>query len=350
MTGKVFYKQASAVESVSDTDRRVRFCISTNDVDRDNDTIDQSGWDLSNYMRSPVVLWAHSHHDLPIAKCVMLGVENGKLMATAEFATHAFAETVYQLVKGGFLSATSVGFRTLEYVRNEQRNGIDFKRMELLEFSVVPVPANQHALIAAAADGADLAPLRDWVERTVEAWPEPLALKAAARSKLAAETPAAVDAEEFRALAKAVAALAADVATIGETVCRIDTRAVAAEKAEGQPEADGEKRGRVLSRANEAALRKAHECAAGCSEHIGKVLAALQPEEEPEEEAAASGVLEVKDAEYVIDLVEAEADGDLVDVDAGELRELMRAAIAEGFGTVRAEAERAMNVLRGRVD
>lgn len=168
--------------------RVVRFCVSTGDVDRDSDVISQDGWDLSNYRRSPVVLWAHSHSALPIAKCIAIDVEQGRLMASAEFATHPFAETVYQLLKGGFLRATSVGFRALKYMRNEERGGIDFKQQELLEFSVVPVPANAHALIAASAGGVELEPLREWVQDVIEAWPGEMRMKGKAWDKLTPAT------------------------------------------------------------------------------------------------------------------------------------------------------------------
>jgi hypothetical protein len=60
---------------------------------------------------------------------------------------------VHQLVEAGFLRAVSVGFRPLEYTYNAEREGYDFKRAELLEVSVVPVPANQEALIAAGVGG-----------------------------------------------------------------------------------------------------------------------------------------------------------------------------------------------------
>ncbi len=149
--------------------RQVRFCISTADVDRDDDVINQSGWDLSNYRKNPVVLWAHSHTDLPVGKCVEIGVVNGKLMATVEFATHPFAETVYQMVLGRFLNATSVGFRALESEPNRARGGVDFQRQELMEFSITPCPANPHALVAASAAGIDTKLLRDWATKVLHA-------------------------------------------------------------------------------------------------------------------------------------------------------------------------------------
>jgi HK97 family phage prohead protease len=157
--------------------RRIRFVISTGAADRDNDTIDPAGWELSNFRRNPVVLLAHSRTALPVAKAVEVGVEGQRLVATAEFATHGFAEEVYQLYLGGFLRATSVGFRALEWKRNEVRGGIDFLRHELLEFSCVPIPANPQALVAAAAAGLDVAQVRAWAQRVLDDDDDPVVLE-----------------------------------------------------------------------------------------------------------------------------------------------------------------------------
>lgn len=165
------YFAAEKLEQVADQPRRMRFVISTADVDRDNDVVNPNGWELQNYLNNPVVLWAHSHRDLPIGKTISLSIEGNSLVAEAEFATHPFAETVFQLLKGGFLRAVSVGFKALKYVVNEQRGGIDFERQELLEFSVCPVPANPMALVSASASGIDLEPMHDWVKSMVDNWP-----------------------------------------------------------------------------------------------------------------------------------------------------------------------------------
>lgn len=167
--------------------RRLRFVISTQDVDRDNDTVNPAGWDLSNYRNNPVVLWAHDQRSLPIARAVEVGIEGNSLVAVAEFATHQFAETVYQMLKGGFLRAVSVGFAPLEYKINEERRGIDFMRQELLEFSVCPVPANPNALMAASASGLDLDPIRQWIGDMAKSWPGMLTLPAEAAEKVQPE-------------------------------------------------------------------------------------------------------------------------------------------------------------------
>jgi hypothetical protein len=53
--------------------------------------------------------------------------------------------------KKGFITAGSVGFIPLDYdFSDDRRGGIDFHRQELLEFSVVPVPANANSLVMQA--------------------------------------------------------------------------------------------------------------------------------------------------------------------------------------------------------
>ena len=156
----VLLRKADALGQVKATkgkDRTIAFTISTGAIDRDMDTIDVSGWDLRAYNKNPVVLWAHDHSALPIAKATEVTRGASRLLAKAEFATHEFADTVLQLLKDGFLSATSVGFRPTKFAFNEERRGVDFQEQELLEWSIVPVPANPEALIEASKKGLDLA-------------------------------------------------------------------------------------------------------------------------------------------------------------------------------------------------
>lgn len=153
--------------------RILRFAISTNGVDRDGDVIAPGGWDLRNYLKSPVVLWAHQYDQLPVGKASNVKVDGDRLMADVEFVpaeTYAFADTVYRMLKGGFLGGTSVGFKPKTFKYNEKRQGFDFAEQELLEFSVVPIPANPDALLDARAAGVldegDVDRFREWVEKS----------------------------------------------------------------------------------------------------------------------------------------------------------------------------------------
>ena len=145
--------------------RTIDFTISTGSVDRDRDVIEPEGWKLAAFKRNNVVMWAHDYSLPPIARATHIRVEDNKLKATADFVPAEilpFAETVYQLLKGGYLHAASVGFKPIKHVFNAERGGVDFQEQELLEFSIVPVPANAEALMNAKAAGIDIAPLQDW--------------------------------------------------------------------------------------------------------------------------------------------------------------------------------------------
>ena len=43
-------------------ERQIKFVISTEAVDRVNDSIAADGWELANFLKNPVVLWAHMRH------------------------------------------------------------------------------------------------------------------------------------------------------------------------------------------------------------------------------------------------------------------------------------------------
>lgn len=323
----------AGVEAIDDT-RRLRFRISDGSVDRDNDTINPHGWQLEAYKANPVVLWAHDARALPIAKTTGIGVENGALVAEAEFATHPFAQTVYDLLRGGFLRATSVGFRALDYVLNAERRGVDFQRQELLEFSVVPVPANANALVSAAASGVDLEPLRGWLQATIADWPGELRLKGAVWDKL---------------------------------------RGVSDDEADPAPVV---KRGRVLSAANEQRLRDALNA-------ISDVLNTL-PQEPASEPPAASETAAVAEAQPApdrppvpsvdalaampaisdvaldladeddaccLDLADDPPAEDTLDLDLSDLRDALGVVVRDAVRDLAHGAVvRTLNQLRGRVD
>lgn len=173
---KVLISPDAEVKVGSGDSRTLTFTISTATVDRAGDTIAVEGWKLENYRKNPVVLWGHDSADFPVAKATKVWIEDGKLMATADFvpkenpATGLHAEGILQLYKGGFLSAVSVGFSPLKYAFTDdpqRRYGIDFIEQELLEYSLVTVPANAEALIQGRAAGIDVTAILAHAERVL---------------------------------------------------------------------------------------------------------------------------------------------------------------------------------------
>lgn len=159
------------VENADDKRRELLFTISTESVDRVGDKIMVEGWRLDNYRKNPIVLWAHDYTDYPVARSEKIWTEDGKLKSLARFvpadnpATGNTAEGIYRLYKEGFMSASSVGFRPIKWAWTEDTDrqyGIDFMEQELLEYSLVPVPANAEALIEARGLGIDTDIITGW--------------------------------------------------------------------------------------------------------------------------------------------------------------------------------------------
>jgi HK97 family phage prohead protease len=144
--------------------RTVTFVFSDESVDCYGDTISARGWDWSAFENNPVALFGHdpSKPEYVVGKAKNLRVQGTRLIGDIEFMgadINATAESVYQMVKGGFLNAVSVGFMPLEWVATKDKSrpgGIDFKRQSLMEISIVPLPANQNALALARAAGIDV--------------------------------------------------------------------------------------------------------------------------------------------------------------------------------------------------
>jgi HK97 family phage prohead protease len=152
-----------------------RFIISTQNPDRDKDVIRVDGWRFENYNKNPVVLFGHNYRALPVASGSPPTVEGDRVLANADFSASrvdAFADTVRQFVKAKILRASSVGFDPLKWMYNEERRGYDFVEQELLEWSIVPVPANAEALQLAKSLNLDLDPIKQWAIRALDEWSE----------------------------------------------------------------------------------------------------------------------------------------------------------------------------------
>ena len=172
----IVYRYAAAEpEQVGAAEARTqRFVFSDATVDHSGDSIDPKGWDLTVFNKNPVALFAHNSWSPPIGRASNVAVAAGKLAGDIEFAdaeTYPFADTIYRLVKGKFLRATSVGFRPKEWVfvnDNDRPYGIDFKKQVLLEISVCPVPCNPNALDEARSAGIDTRGLVEWAEKVLD--------------------------------------------------------------------------------------------------------------------------------------------------------------------------------------
>jgi HK97 family phage prohead protease/HK97 family phage major capsid protein len=114
----------------------------TTNVDRSGDVIPKTVWEagLQNYLKNPIIL-AYHDHDEPVGRMVDYRIEDKGLFIKARIS--AAAEDVFNLVKDGVLTAFSVGFIIKDATYDKTTDLFVIKELELLEISVVSVPANQ---------------------------------------------------------------------------------------------------------------------------------------------------------------------------------------------------------------
>lgn len=147
--------------------RHATFIISTGDLDRMDDTVSLDGWDWANY--NGVVLWNHMRLDLPLGNSentTHVDRDMGALISTCFFpdeGIHRMSDTVHAFTLARIIMSASVGFMPKLWQFDEERFGINFLEQELLEWSLVNVPALPQAeLIEARNMGIDLEPLVEY--------------------------------------------------------------------------------------------------------------------------------------------------------------------------------------------
>ena len=128
---------------------------STIDVDRHGDVVPSTVWEkgMQNYLKNPVILAYHDHNN-PIGRMTEHKTDGKGLWIKARIST---AAKQFQLIKDGVLTAFSIGFRVLDAEYNSAAEVFLIKDLELVEISVVSVPANQNTLfdLSKAFDDAE---------------------------------------------------------------------------------------------------------------------------------------------------------------------------------------------------
>lgn len=188
--------------------REVLAIISTNAIDRDGEIVKPDGLKRKNYAGNPVVLVNHDYTSLPVGRCLWVKPDGDKVLAKYVVSDKTqFARDVWGLLQDGVLGAHSIGFNSLRAsppTTAEKRADpsienakLIHREWELLEFSIVGVPANPEALTLAVSkglspevrqilegDAGDRAPLVEvkGVDRVRDLSPDSI-LRAAARVK-----------------------------------------------------------------------------------------------------------------------------------------------------------------------
>jgi D-ribose pyranose/furanose isomerase RbsD len=146
------------VKSVDEENRRITFCFSDDKEDRMGEIVDQASWDVKNYMNNPLILFGHDssipENILGQGTDLQLNI-GGKSFVTAQFdeaEINPRADMVFRQLVKRTLRAVSAGF--INHTTEKSGDTPVLKDNELLEISIVPIPANPRAIALALQDGS----------------------------------------------------------------------------------------------------------------------------------------------------------------------------------------------------
>jgi HK97 family phage prohead protease len=175
MTDKIVVKQTDVVfKKQNEEERSIVAIASVEKVDRDNDLLDLQSLNIKDFKKNGVILWAHDSHLPPIAKATSVKVVDKELKMKIQFPepeVSSFSDTIYKLVKAGYINTLSVAFKPdwnePNTVYDKKRGGYTFKNATLLETSLVNIPSNSGAqIISRSLNTAVTNGIIDEVEKT----------------------------------------------------------------------------------------------------------------------------------------------------------------------------------------
>lgn len=132
----------------------LEFIMSDATVDRVGDIIEPNGWVLRNFKANPIALFNHDS-DMPIGEWKNVRVEGGALRGELVLGPPGACPTTDKMrafIEAGMMRAVSVGFRPIarpEPIEGSKQGGLRYRAVELVECSLVSVPANPNALAVA---------------------------------------------------------------------------------------------------------------------------------------------------------------------------------------------------------
>ena len=143
-----------AVKEVEGDAPVLDFIASDETMDRYNEVVRVDGWQLENFRANPVVPDCHDYSSIAriLGKATSIGVAEGKLVNRVEFCMdNPLGVMGFKMARDGFLNSQSVGFIPLEWENGKgQEPDRTYTKQELLEVSMVVVPANPGATVGLA--------------------------------------------------------------------------------------------------------------------------------------------------------------------------------------------------------
>lgn len=143
-------------------------------IDRHGDSLNLTEWDFKNFKKNPVLQFAHDYGTPPIGIAKNLKREEGRITFEPEFHEYTqLAREIKKLYEEGIMKAFSVGF--IQHFADETGKALEKNksRLELLEISAVPIPANPNAVILEKSlkekiNKDEKSAIDEWINKSIE--------------------------------------------------------------------------------------------------------------------------------------------------------------------------------------
>lgn len=138
--------------------RILQYKITDETSDRHGDIVRANGGNFKDYMKNPVMLFAHQYHEFPIGNSLKVWKSNEQLAWNAyglffdsRVDGTGRSDIAFRFASSGAMPGCSIGFMADETRRREDEEGkkkfgIEYMKWSALEFSACSVPANPNAL------------------------------------------------------------------------------------------------------------------------------------------------------------------------------------------------------------
>ena len=126
---------------------KIKWFASTPEIDRYNDIVDPNAFknSIDQYMKNPIILLQHNS-DKPLGTTVKYTISESGLEINAEIVNNI--ENTFDLIRNGVLKGFSIGYipTKWEYVLQDWLEIRKITELDLVEISVVSIPANANSL------------------------------------------------------------------------------------------------------------------------------------------------------------------------------------------------------------
>ena len=145
MNKKLFKNFDFQPNSINEKERSVVIYASTKDTDRMGDVIQPTAFDIKKINEKGLPILFNHNPNFPIGKSLWGKINDVGLMLKVYISDKTqVAKDVWNLVTEGIISGASVGFIPTEW--KELKDGYEFLKVDLLETSFTPIPANPGAV------------------------------------------------------------------------------------------------------------------------------------------------------------------------------------------------------------